>query len=187
VFHIDVAKIDRDVAHIVMVVYVYCKRLFQMFYLFFFRRMLQVCLFGCHICFTHMLQEYVRNVLAVSVLCCNKYFHVANCKFFMWMLRMFHTLCCKCMFQIFYLRQTYVAFKCFVFQRYVQIVMEHGPGAWGRGAASRWPANGARSALGSWGTGRACPRPGSRVPSRGERERRGSEERSGQRRAERDR
>jgi hypothetical protein len=31
----DVAKIDRDVAHIAMVVYVCCKRSFQMFYLLF--------------------------------------------------------------------------------------------------------------------------------------------------------
>jgi hypothetical protein len=37
---------------------------------------------GCCICFTHMLQQYVPNVLSVSVLCCNKYFHIASCKYF---------------------------------------------------------------------------------------------------------
>jgi hypothetical protein len=45
VFHMDVAKVDWDVA--------YVERLFQMFLLF-FRHMLQACLFGCCICFIHM-------------------------------------------------------------------------------------------------------------------------------------
>jgi hypothetical protein len=36
----------------------------------------------CCTCFTHMLQEYVRNILVVSVLRCNKCFHVASCKCF---------------------------------------------------------------------------------------------------------
>jgi hypothetical protein len=35
VFHIDVAKVDRDVAYVAMVVHVCCKLLFAMFYLFF--------------------------------------------------------------------------------------------------------------------------------------------------------
>ena len=46
---------------------------------------------GCCICFTHMLQVYVLNVSVVSILRCNKCFHVASCKFFIWMLHMFHT------------------------------------------------------------------------------------------------
>jgi hypothetical protein len=37
----DLVKVDPDVAYVTMVVYVCCKRLFLMFYLF-FRRMLQV-------------------------------------------------------------------------------------------------------------------------------------------------
>jgi hypothetical protein len=35
VFHMDVAKVDRDVAYVAMVVHVCCKLLFLMFYLFF--------------------------------------------------------------------------------------------------------------------------------------------------------
>jgi hypothetical protein len=35
VFHFDVAKVDRDVAHIAMAIHVCCKCMFQMFYLFF--------------------------------------------------------------------------------------------------------------------------------------------------------
>ena len=57
VFHMNVAKVDRDVAYIAMVVHGCCKLLFSMFYLF-FRRMLQVCLSECCICFTHMLQVF---------------------------------------------------------------------------------------------------------------------------------
>ena len=63
-FHMDIAIIDRDIAHVAMVVHVCCKRPFQIF----FRCTLQVCSFICCICFTRMLQEYVRNILAVSVL-----------------------------------------------------------------------------------------------------------------------
>jgi hypothetical protein len=35
VFHMDVAKMDPDVAHVAMVVHVCCKHPFQMFYLLF--------------------------------------------------------------------------------------------------------------------------------------------------------
>jgi hypothetical protein len=35
VFHMNVVKIDRDVAHVAMVVHVCCKRPFQMFHLLF--------------------------------------------------------------------------------------------------------------------------------------------------------
>jgi hypothetical protein len=48
-FRMHVAKVDRDVAYNAMVVHVYCKSLFSMFYLFFqtyvesvFNQMLQV-------------------------------------------------------------------------------------------------------------------------------------------------
>jgi len=49
-FYTDVAKLDRDVAYVAMIVYVYCKLLFPNFYLFFqtyvasvFIWMLQTC------------------------------------------------------------------------------------------------------------------------------------------------
>ena len=60
-FCMDVAKVDRDVAYVTIVVHVCCNRLFPMFHLF-FRYMLQVCLSGYCICFTHMLQVFYLNV-----------------------------------------------------------------------------------------------------------------------------
>ena len=54
VFHMDVTKVDRDVAYVVIVLHVRCKLMFPMFHLFFFRRMLQVCLFWC----TYVLQWF---------------------------------------------------------------------------------------------------------------------------------
>jgi hypothetical protein len=64
VFHMDVAKVDRDVAYVVVIIHVCCKRLFQIFHLF-FRRMLQACLIGCCICFTHILQLFYLDVAYV--------------------------------------------------------------------------------------------------------------------------
>jgi hypothetical protein len=87
VFYIYVAKVDRDVICVAMVVHVCSKSLSPMFHLF-FRRMLQVCLFGCCIYFTHMLQVFyldvanVRNVFQV-------FFSVTNACFICF-------LCCKC-------------------------------------------------------------------------------------------
>jgi hypothetical protein len=54
------------------------------------RRMLQVCLFRCYICFTHMLQVF--------------YIDVANV--FQWVLSVFRCFCkcLRCMFQVFHLR-----------------------------------------------------------------------------------
>jgi hypothetical protein len=98
-----------------------------------------------------MLQEYVRNVLAVLVLCCNKCFHVASCKcFYLNVAYVSHT-CCKCMFlnvssaldlcctQVFYV----VSVSCFrgVFRE----SLGARPGTEGkRVAAIRGPTNGAR-------------------------------------------
>jgi hypothetical protein len=60
----DVAKVDRDVAYVAMVVHLCCKRLFPMYRLF-FRRMLQMRLSECWICFTHMLQMFYLDVAYV--------------------------------------------------------------------------------------------------------------------------
>jgi hypothetical protein len=57
VFYMDVAKVDWDVAYVAIVVHVCCKLLVPCL-ICFFRRMLQVCLFGCCICFTHMSQLF---------------------------------------------------------------------------------------------------------------------------------
>jgi hypothetical protein len=55
----NVAKVDRDVAYVAMVVYVCCKRLFPMFHLFF-----QTYVTGMFIWMLHMLHIYVANVLS---------------------------------------------------------------------------------------------------------------------------
>jgi hypothetical protein len=64
VFHMDVAKVDRDVAYVAMVVDVCCKLLLLMFHLF-SRHMLQMCLFGCCIYLTRMLQVFYLDVVYV--------------------------------------------------------------------------------------------------------------------------
>jgi hypothetical protein len=69
VFHMDVAKIDRNVVYVAMAIHVCCKRLFQIFHMF-FRRMLQVCLFVCCICFIHMLRVFYPDVAYVLYICC---------------------------------------------------------------------------------------------------------------------
>jgi len=88
VFHMDVVKLDQDVAHVVYVASVSevcCKSLFKMFLLFqsyiaasVFMLQVASVLSGCCICFTHMLQVYVPNVSYVSDVCCIQVFHVAS-------------------------------------------------------------------------------------------------------------
>jgi hypothetical protein len=94
VFHMDVAKVDRDVAYVAMVVYVYYKLLFSMFHLF-----SDVCckcvLSRCCICFTHMLASVLQDVAYVSAM----------------VLSVFRCFC-KCfrfMFQVFHLPSKYIA------------------------------------------------------------------------------
>ena len=62
--HADVAKVDRDDAFVAMVLHICCKLLSSMFHSF-FRRILQVCLSGCCICF-HI---YVASVLSECCVC----------------------------------------------------------------------------------------------------------------------
>jgi hypothetical protein len=88
----DVAKVDRDVLYVAMVVHVCCKSLFQMFHLF-FKRMLQVCLSRCCICFTHMLQVFYLDVAYV----------------FQWLFKCFHVF-----LQVF---QTQASNVSFIFRR----------------------------------------------------------------------
>jgi hypothetical protein len=69
VFHMDITKVDQDVSYVAMVVHICCKRVFQMFHLF-FKRMLQVCLWDvayvshiCYKCFIWMLHMFFCSVL----------------------------------------------------------------------------------------------------------------------------
>jgi hypothetical protein len=111
VFRMDVAKLDRDVVYVASVSEACCNRSLKMFSSV-FRRMLLAFLSGCCTCFTHMLQEYVRNVSAISVL---------YCKLQMFYLDVAYVshICCTYMSQMFHLLQTYVAFKCFMLYVYV--------------------------------------------------------------------
>jgi hypothetical protein len=68
VFHMDVAKVDRDVEYIACASEI-CYKCFRGMMLAFVQNISyvsDVCykrfLFGCCTCFTHMLQGYVRNV-----------------------------------------------------------------------------------------------------------------------------
>jgi predicted DsbA family dithiol-disulfide isomerase len=70
VFYIDVAKVDRDVAHVAMVFSSVCPKCFICF-----RRMLQafhlnVAKLDMDVAYTCMLQEYVSSILGVSYVCC---------------------------------------------------------------------------------------------------------------------
>jgi hypothetical protein len=95
VLHADVAKVDQDVAYVAMIAHVCCKCLFPMFHLFFFRRMLQMCLSGCCICFTYILQvfyldvAYVCNCLSCVFACVSgAYYECFSC--FVCILQLFH-------------------------------------------------------------------------------------------------
>ena len=57
-------KVDRDVAHVAMVVHACCKPPFSMFHLF-FRRMLQMCYLDVAYVFTHMMQIFYLDVAYV--------------------------------------------------------------------------------------------------------------------------
>ena len=75
--HVDVTKVDRDVADVESLLEACCKRLFKML----FRLFLSI--FYLDVAYvSHMLQEYVPMVSVVSVLCFDKCFHVASCKCF---------------------------------------------------------------------------------------------------------
>jgi hypothetical protein len=74
VFHVDVAKVDRDVTHVAMVVHICCRLMFSMF-ICFFQRVLQVCLFGCCICFQHDASVLSRYCV------CLQWFQVFSCVF----------------------------------------------------------------------------------------------------------
>ena len=90
-FHLDVAKVDRDVAHVAVVVHVCCKYLFQMFQLF----SPGCVLFGGYICcidYKRMLQVRVSNISHVLHVCCSSYSHMLQpyvCQCSPYFIRMF--------------------------------------------------------------------------------------------------
>ena len=72
VLHMDVAKVDRDVARVAIDIHVCYKRLFEIFHLF--QMHVASVLSVCCICFTQMLHVFVPNVLFVLDVCCSKFF-----------------------------------------------------------------------------------------------------------------
>jgi hypothetical protein len=87
----DIIKIDRDVAYVVMAIYVCCKSLFQMFHMFF-----QTYVASMFIWLLHMFHTYVASVLSRCCIC------------FAWA------------FQVFFASVLDVCFKCFIcLQKYV--------------------------------------------------------------------
>jgi hypothetical protein len=75
VFHVVVAKVDRDVAYVAMVVHVCCKLLSPMFHLFCLDVCCKCVYFGCCICFTYMLQVFYLDI-AYVLLWFSSVFHV---------------------------------------------------------------------------------------------------------------
>ena len=77
VFHLDVAKVDRNIAHVAVAIHVCFKCMFQIFHLVFLDVCLQSVLSRCCICF-HIyevfsgafLQVFHRNVSSVSSISC---------------------------------------------------------------------------------------------------------------------
>jgi hypothetical protein len=103
VFHMYVAKVDRNVSYVAMVVHICCKHLFQMF----FKHMLQVCLSGCYICFTHTLQMFYLDIAT--------YFSMAFQMFSGIFVNVSDAYfkCLKCIFKCFICLHTYVSSECF--------------------------------------------------------------------------
>jgi hypothetical protein len=84
VFHMDVVKVDRDVAHVVMAIRVCFKCIFQMFHLF--QTNVASVLFGC--CKSRFECCIYMHVASICFKCF-QVFHMYVCKCFIWMLHMF--------------------------------------------------------------------------------------------------
>jgi hypothetical protein len=70
VFRMDVAKVDPNVAHVVMAIHVCCKSLLKMFHLFqtYVASVITACCICCK-CMFHLFSEYVA---IISSECCKK-------------------------------------------------------------------------------------------------------------------
>jgi hypothetical protein len=69
VFHMDIVKVDRDIAYVAMVVHICCKLLFLMFHLFF-----QTYFASVFMLMLYMFHTYVASVIAKSLrMFCNDF------------------------------------------------------------------------------------------------------------------
>jgi hypothetical protein len=71
VFHVDIAKVDQEVAYVAISVHIRCKLLFLMFQLFF-----QTHVAKCVYWILHMFHTYVASVLFG---CCVCFYMVFKC------------------------------------------------------------------------------------------------------------
>jgi len=78
ILYIDVAKVDQDVAHVVMAIHVCFKCMSQMFYLF-----------QTNVASVYLDVAYTMHVASI----CFQVFHTYICKCFIWMLHMFAMKC----------------------------------------------------------------------------------------------
>ena len=110
-FDIDIAEVDRDVAHVRMAIHVCFKCMFQMFYLFQtnFANVLSRCCKNRSRCCIYM---------HVASICfkCFQVFHTYVCKCFIWMLHMFAMVlkCFPCVFASVF-RRLFQVFHVFFF------------------------------------------------------------------------
>jgi hypothetical protein len=116
VLYLDVAKVDRDVAHVVMAIHVCFKCMFQMFICS--KRMLQVFYLAVtkadlDVVYTCMLQAYVSSVFRcfIRMFACVLMLHMFAMVFKMFF-RCFHKYF-GCLFKCFICLLLYVATGCF--------------------------------------------------------------------------
>jgi hypothetical protein len=82
VFYIDVAKLNRDVAHVAMTIHECFKCMFQMFQLFqtyVASVHLDVAKVDLDVAYTYMLQAYISSILGVSDVCCKSSYGYCIC------------------------------------------------------------------------------------------------------------
>jgi hypothetical protein len=95
-FCIDVVKVDRDITYVAMAIHVCCKRLFQMFHLFF-----QTYIASVFICMLRIFHTYVCKCFCQDVAYVLQWlfkFFMCFRKCFIYMFQMFHlslNACCK--------------------------------------------------------------------------------------------
>ena len=102
--YIDIAKVDRDVAHFVMAIHVCFKCMFQMFQLF-QMNVASVFIWMLHI---HARSKHMFQVFSGVSYVCLRVFHLD--------VAYVSHICCKSMFEMFQLFQSYVAISVFMLQ-----------------------------------------------------------------------
>jgi hypothetical protein len=87
-FHLDVAKVDWDVAHVAMAIHVCFKCMFRMLHLF-FQTYVRMCFTWMLHMFLQVFQMYISSVSAISV-CMLQVFHLNVSKVDLVLQQVFH-------------------------------------------------------------------------------------------------